>query len=93
MFIVLSALMFGQSRSYGLICREESGSNNILVRSDNHFFIKRRSGDEIKSLEQLKQIIKKCWKTINDDKKLCSKLMNTIPSRMKRLIDARGYQT
>lgn len=50
------------------------------------------SEDDPQTKPQLKRSITKSWKSINDDKALCKKLIESIPKRLEAVIRKNGEQ-
>ena len=47
-------------------------------------------GRDFKNLHQLKKFLIEAWKEM--DQQICSKMMSSIPKRLKALIDKKGEQ-
>ena len=48
--------------------------------------------NDIQNLNQLKKVVTKAWKEINNNKTLCRKLMESMPKRFKAVIEKQGDQ-
>ena len=48
--------------------------------------------EEPKSKAELKSVITKVWREIDQDKELCKRLMQSIPKRLQAIIDVGGRQ-
>ena len=89
MTLLSSALDLGSSLT---LCFTMDHTFSIKFIENVWSIVKQRVKEEPKSKAELKSVITKVWREIDQDKELCKRLMQSIPKRLQAIVDVGGRQ-